>query len=161
MFVLVAFIAGTWFWWPNKHPKKIARPPTVARKHPPPTLVLTRQSSTDFPRPVHDVLEAQIALARRAISPGSLDSALGSQTRAAIAVFQQTQNLPATGMLDTNTRTRLTLDAPLRTNYTVTTNDLARLQPLGKTWLAKSEQPALDYETELELVAERVMPTRF
>ena len=38
---------------------------------------------------------------------------------------------------------------------TVTTNDLARLQPLGKTWLAKSQQSALDYETLLELVAER------
>ena len=37
----------------------------------------------------------------------------------------------------------------------MTTNDLARLQPLGKTWLAKSQQTALDYETELELVAEK------
>lgn len=40
-------------------------------------------------------------------------------------------------------------------NYTVTTNDLARLQPIGKTWLEKSQQSALDYETELELVAEK------
>ncbi len=37
----------------------------------------------------------------------------------------------------------------------MTTNDLARLQPLGKTWLAKSQQSALDYETILELVAEK------
>ena len=58
-------------------------------------------------------------------------------------------------MLDADTRARLTLDAPLLTTYTVTTNDLAHLQPLGKTWLAKSEQTALDYETELELVAEK------
>jgi lipoprotein-anchoring transpeptidase ErfK/SrfK len=101
------------------------------------------------------VLEAQIALARRAISPGSIDSALGSQTRTAIAVFQQTQHMPATGVLDTNTCTQLTLDAPVLTNYVVTTNDLAHLQPLGKTVLAKSEQTALDYETELELVAEK------
>lgn len=122
---------------------------------PRPKPVLTLPSSADFPRPVHDVLEAQIALARRAISPGSIDSALGSQTRAAIAVFQQTQHLPATGMLDTDTRLRLTLDAALWTTYTVTTNDLAHLQPLGKTWLAKSEQTALDYESELELVAEK------
>lgn len=100
------------------------------------------------------MLEAQIALARRAISPGSIDSAIGSQTRAAIAVFQQMQNLPATGVLDTNTRAQLTLDAPVLTTYTVTTNDLAHLQPLGKTWLAKSQQTALDYETELERVAE-------
>jgi lipoprotein-anchoring transpeptidase ErfK/SrfK len=84
-----------------------------------------------------------------------IDAALGSQTRAAISVFQGIENLPQTGKLDTDARTMLMLDAPLLTNYVVTINDLARLQPLGKTWLAKSQQTALDYETELELVAEK------
>ena len=65
------------------------------------------------------------------------------------------ENLPPTGVLDAETGARLILDSPLLTTYTVTTNDLARLQPLGKTWLAKSQQTALDYETELELVAEK------
>ncbi len=65
------------------------------------------------------------------------------------------ENLPSTGVLDAETGARLTLDKPLLTTYTITTNDLARLQPLGKTWLAKSQQSALDYETELELVAEK------
>ena len=101
------------------------------------------------------MLEAQITLARRAISPGSIDGVPGSQTREAISVFQQTENLPVTGALDTDTCARLTLAAPLLTTYIVTTNDLAHLQPLGKTWLAKSQQTALDYETELELVAEQ------
>jgi lipoprotein-anchoring transpeptidase ErfK/SrfK len=101
------------------------------------------------------VFEAKIALARRAISPGSIDGAIGSQTRAAIASFQHSQNLSATGALDTNTRPLLTLDAPILTTYTVTTNDLARLQPIGKTWVEKSQQSALDYETILELVAEK------
>ncbi|MGH7954323.1 MAG: L,D-transpeptidase family protein, partial [Limisphaerales bacterium] len=99
--------------------------------------------------------ETQVALARRGISPGSIDGAIGSQTRAAISVFQATKNLPVTGALDADTRAQLTLDAPALTNYTVTTNDLAQLQPLGKTWLAKSQQTSLDYETELELVAEK------
>jgi lipoprotein-anchoring transpeptidase ErfK/SrfK len=80
---------------------------------------------------------------------------MGSQTRAAIAAFQRSQNLPATGTLDADTRAKLTLDTPLLTTCAVTTNDLARLQPIGKTWLAKSEQSALDYETILELVAEK------
>lgn len=155
LLVLVAFTFGTWLWWRHEHPKKITRPPTSTNKPPRPALVLTRQSPTDFPRPVHDVVEAQVALARRGISPGSIDGAVGSQTRAAIAVFQQTQDQPATGVLDANTRAQLTLDAPVLTTYTVTTNDLAHLQPLGKTWLAKSEQSALDYETELERVAEK------
>ena len=112
-------------------------------------------SGTEFPRPVHGMLETQIALARRAISPGSIDGAVGSQTRAAIAAFQRSEQLSETVALDTNTRPRLTLEAPLLADYIVTTNDLARLQPLGKTWLAKSEQSALEYETVLELVAEK------
>ena len=96
-----------------------------------------------------------MALARLAISPGSIDSAIGSQTRLAISTFQAGHGLPGTGVLDADTRTKLTLDIPLLTSYIVTTNDLARLQPMGKTWLEKSEQPALDYETLLELVGER------
>lgn len=155
LFVVGILVLLAWLWWRHEHPGKIVRPSITAVAKRTPPLVLTRQSPGDFPRPVHDVLEAQIALARRAISPGSIDSALGSQTREAIAVFQELQNLPGTGRLDTNTCAQLTLDAPLLTGYTVTTNDLARLQPIGKTWLAKSEQTALDFETELELVAEK------
>ncbi len=128
---------------------------TAPVKPPPKPLVIARQSPADFPRPARGVLEAQVALSRRAISPGSIDGAIGSQTRMAISVFQQMEKLPETGRLDTNTRPQLTLDAPILTTYIVTTNDLARLQPLGKTWLAKSQQSALDYETELELVAEK------
>jgi lipoprotein-anchoring transpeptidase ErfK/SrfK len=154
--VALALVAGAiWFWREHEQPKKTAHAPapTAAKPQVQP-LTVSRQSPTDFPRPVHDVLEAQIALARRGISPGSIDAALGSQTRAAISVFQKSQNLPPTGKLDADTCAILTLDAPVLTNYIVTTNDLARLQPLGRTWLAKSQQTALDFETELELVAE-------
>jgi lipoprotein-anchoring transpeptidase ErfK/SrfK len=138
--------------------------PTVVTSTPPPLILVTNlvpasavvpEKTTDLSRPVHDVFEAQIALARRAISPGSIDGAIGSQTRAAIAAFERSQNLPATGTLDTNTRPLLTVDAPVLTTYTVTSSDLARLQPIGKTWVEKSEQTALDYETILELVAEK------
>ncbi len=128
--------------------------PPVEKPKPKP-LIIPPQSPAEFPRPVQNAFEAQVALVRRAISPGSLDAAIGSQTRAAIAAFQRAQKLPETASLDTNTRPQLTLDAPLLTNYLVTTNDLARLQPMGKTWLAKSEQTALDYETILEEVAEK------
>jgi lipoprotein-anchoring transpeptidase ErfK/SrfK len=148
---------AAWFWWRHEQPAKIIRPPLASAvvRPPPKPLVVVRQSPADFPRPVRDVLEAQIALARRGISSGSIDGALGSQTRAAISIFQQLQNLPVTGRLDADTHLQLTLDAPILTTYVVTTNDLARLQPLGKTWLAKSQQTVLDYETELELVAEK------
>ena len=166
VFVFIVVLGGLgWLWWQEKHPKKPARhqpavtvPAVVSvpvEKPNPKPLVIAPPAPADFPRPVRDVLEAQIALARRAISPGSIDSAIGSQTRAAIAAFQRSQKLFETASLDTNTRPLLTLAAPVLTNYVVTTNDLTRLQPLGKTWLAKSEQSALDYETILELVAEK------
>jgi lipoprotein-anchoring transpeptidase ErfK/SrfK len=118
-------------------------------------MAVPPQTTRQFPRPVLDPLEAQIALARRAISPGSIDAAIGSQTRAALAAFQRSQQLAESGKLDTNTRSLLTLDAPILTTYTVTTNDLASLQPLGKTWTEKSQQSSLAYETELELVGEQ------
>ena len=101
------------------------------------------------------VLAAQLALARQAISPGSLDGALGSQTRAALRAFQHQEHLPVTGELDAATQERLAPDAPLFLDYAVTAGDLARLLPLGKTWLARSQQERLDYETILELVAEK------
>ena len=126
---------------------------TPARPLPAPTPAVPLPGA-EFPRPAKDGLEAQIALARLALSPGCLDGAIGSQTRAALAAFQRRSQLPETGTLDTATRAQLTLDAPALTTYTVTDADLARLQPLGKTWVAKSQQTVLDYETILELVAE-------
>jgi lipoprotein-anchoring transpeptidase ErfK/SrfK len=101
------------------------------------------------------VLEAQVALARRLISPGSIDGVMGSQTRAALRAFQRKESLPPSGALDEATRARLALDAPLLREYTVTSDDVARLRPLAGTWLGKSQQDQLDYETILELVAEK------
>lgn len=136
----------------SRRPAAVSTAPISPPKiHP---LVIAPEPATGFPRPVRNVLEAQVALARLVISPGSIDSAMGSQTRLAISTFQALHNLPPTGALDADTRSNLTLNAPLLASYTVTTNDLARLQPLGKTWLEKSQQSALDYETILELVGE-------
>lgn len=109
----------------------------------------------EFPRPVQNVFEAQLALARQAISSGSIDGRIGPQTRAALRAFQQKERLAVTGELDAATKEQLILTVPPYSTYTVTTNDLARLQPLSSTWLGKSQQTALDYETILELVAEK------
>jgi len=156
LFVLAIVAIAAWFWWQHEYhakPARAAAPPSVKSKAR--QWTLAAEAGGGFPRAARDVFEAQIALARRGISPGSIDAAPGSQTRRAISVFQAVENLPQTGKLDADTRAKLTLEAPVLTNYVVTTNDLARLQPLGKTWLAKSQQTALDYETELELVAEK------
>ena len=118
------------------------------------------QVSTNAPAagPVDErVLAAQAGLARQAISPGSLDGMLGPQTRAAIRAFQFREELPASGALDDSTLARLQTNSALFTNVLVTADDLARLRPLGTTWLEKSQQERLEYETILELVAERAL----
>ena len=145
---------------PTSQPE-IGSPPTNLPPPLPPSpaspeeTLSTPPSPGEFPRPVSNPLEMQIALARRAISPGSIDGAMGHQSRAALAAFQRSQSLLKSGDLDTNTRALLTLDAPIFTTYVITTNDLAGLQPLGKTWLDKSQQSSLAYETESELVGEK------
>jgi lipoprotein-anchoring transpeptidase ErfK/SrfK len=101
------------------------------------------------------VFEAQLALGRLGISSGSIDGRIGPQTRSALRAFQQKEHLAVTGELDAATQERLLLAASPYAVYTVTAEDLARLQPLSRTWLGKSQQTALDYETILELVAEK------
>lgn len=112
-------------------------------------------AAPESPGPPTNPLEVQIALARRVISPGSIDGVLGPQTRAAVRAFQCAQGLPETGEPDPTTRAALRLDRPPLTTRLITSNDLARLQPLSPTWLGKSQQTALEYETILELVAEQ------
>jgi lipoprotein-anchoring transpeptidase ErfK/SrfK len=111
--------------------------------------------STNWPRPVQNVLEAQVALDRQGISCGSLDGRIGPQTSAALLAFQLKEYLPPTGKLDAATKQRLVLAFEPFTTYSITTNDLGRLQPLSSTWLGKSKQTALDFETVLELVSEK------
>jgi lipoprotein-anchoring transpeptidase ErfK/SrfK len=114
------------------------------------------RTATNLPVPTSTtVLEAQVALDRLAISPGSIDGLLGSQTRAAVRAFQVQQGLPVTGELDAVTRAQLPLLSASVATCRVEPPDLARLLPLANTWLGKSEQPRLDYETVLEVLAER------
>ncbi len=76
---------------------------------------------------MQNIFEAQVALIGQGISSGSLDGALGSQTRAALLAFQKQEGLPLTGSLDAPTKNKLQLEAPPYATYTVTSNDLARL----------------------------------
>jgi len=136
-----------------------APPPVTVTSVPLPTVEAPPEevpmpTETGFPRPVRDVLEAQIALARQGFSPGSIDGVMGAQTHAALRAFQRMTKRPASGELDAGTRAVLTLARPALHRYVVTSGDVARLQPLSRTWLGKSQQTALEYETLLELVAE-------
>jgi lipoprotein-anchoring transpeptidase ErfK/SrfK len=122
---------------------------TVGLPPPPPG------SEGDFPRPVTSWLEAQIALAREGISSGSIDGIPGAQSVAALQAWQEREGLEPTGALDPATRAQLLLTSPPLVWTILTQEDLDRLQPLSPTWLGKSQQTVLDYETALELVAER------
>lgn len=117
--------------------------------HPPPTApARTNIASTNL-------LAAQVALTAHGISSGPVDGLGGAQTAAALRAFQMQQGLEQTGWLDRDTLRELHLDHETLTNRVITDADLARLQPVPKTWLAKSELSRLDYETLLELIAEQ------
>ncbi len=179
---VAAVVAACWLWFRSgRHTEPPAvraaiAPTTIVPDQPKQTAALVQSNSPlagpsetrpasksaalpvrpdTFPRPVQNVFEAQLALARQSISPGSIDGVLGPQTRPAIRAFQQKANLPLTAALDDATTGLLILAAPPCATYIVTSNDLARLQPLNPTWLGKSQQTALDYETILELVSEK------
>jgi lipoprotein-anchoring transpeptidase ErfK/SrfK len=108
-----------------------------------------------YPRPIASVLEAQIALARLGFSPGSVDGIPGAQTRSALRAFQRREGLPATGALDAATKAKMLMDGPPVTTYLITPEDMARLTPISSSWAGKAQQSRLDYESILELVAEK------
>jgi lipoprotein-anchoring transpeptidase ErfK/SrfK len=110
---------------------------------------------TVYPHPVRSWLEAQVFLARHDFSCGPIDGVGGAQSTAALRAYQDSADLPITGELDPDTREQLVLASPPLAPLTVSAADLARLQPLSPTWLGKSQQTALEYQTALELVAER------
>jgi lipoprotein-anchoring transpeptidase ErfK/SrfK len=137
-------------------------PSTAAISKPQPENHGQTQTSTNqtrspagFPRAVLDLFEAQVAMARQGISSGSIDGVAGPQTRSALRTFQKQKNLAVSGELDAATKALLILTIPPCFTYVVTADDLSRLQPISKTWLGKSQQTALDYETILELLAEK------
>ncbi len=137
---------------PTPAPADLGRASPVRESHPP----ALPQIEEDFkPRPPRDVFEAQIALMRDAICPGSIDGVLGSQTRNALSAFQSKYGLRVTGGLDEDTRAMLQLREPPLTTYTVTEADVARLRPLPQGWEAKAASDRLDYGSILELVAEK------
>ena len=127
----------------------------VKTSNSPPPVVVRQEEEPFTARRVRNVLEAQVALARRGISGGPIDGAMGSQTRSAIDAFQRAEDILPTGQLDADTKDRLWLSAAPSKNYTITSADLSRLAPIGPTWLSKSEQDRLEHETILELVAEK------
>src|SRR3954471_19869862 len=134
---------------------RTAAPPLFKASNNSTNAASTEASAGPLERPVKNLLEAQIALARLVISAGPIDGVMGAQTQAALRAFQSGYEMEVNGQLDEVTKVTLTTAEPVFTNYVITPADLARLHPIPDTWVGKSEAESLDYETILELVAER------
>jgi lipoprotein-anchoring transpeptidase ErfK/SrfK len=101
------------------------------------------------------IVQCQVGLARRGFSPGSIDGLMGSQTRAALRAWQQREGWPRTDDLGETNLAQFCAEQTAYTNYVITAEDRDRLLPLSPSWLGKSQQARLDFESLLELVAER------
>ncbi|MDK3160226.1 peptidoglycan-binding domain-containing protein [Kamptonema cortianum] len=140
---------------PAPPPAQAQFAPANARPPAPPTLAELPPLKTPGQEKFMETLGYQILLDRLFFSPGCIDGVMGPQTREAIVAFQFDRNLPLTGQLDAQTRQALGPLTNLITSHTVTPEETARLRPVPALWRERAAEPALEYETLLELIAEK------
>ena len=110
------------------------------------------------------VLRAQILLDQAGFSPGAIDGSWGGNTSKAAYWYQDANNLPVSGFIDTATFARLEQAAanrPAVARYTVTAQDLAGpFVKLPATAYGQAELECLCYESVKEALAERFHTTQ-
>ncbi|MFC3814955.1 L,D-transpeptidase family protein [Lysobacter sp. GCM10012299] len=102
-------------------------------------------------------LRAQILLDRMQFGPGEIDGRWGSNTERAIAAFQRSRNLDASGSLDEATWQALNTDAaPVLVEYRLTAQDIAGpYTALPDDMMAKAALPQLGFASLAEALGER------
>jgi lipoprotein-anchoring transpeptidase ErfK/SrfK len=102
-------------------------------------------------------LRVQILLDRMQFGPGEIDARWGSNTERAIAAFQRSRNLEASGALDEATWQALNTDTvPVLVEYRLTAEDVAGpYSALPDDMMAKAALPRLGFASLAEALGER------
>jgi len=109
---------------------------------------------------VNEVLATQVALDRSGFSPGEIDGRAGRNLQRALAAFQGSHQLPATGRIDDQTWKQLSAaggDVPPLMDYTITDADVAGpfMRDIPPKLPDQATLDALNYRTPLEALGER------
>lgn len=106
-------------------------------------------------RAIENTVELQIALARRGFSPGSIDGAVGSQTKQALIAFQESRELPVTGEWDPSLNEWLRIKEPTHVYIELSAPAMAKLTLRPSSWRERGQLNHFDYHSALEMVAEK------
>jgi lipoprotein-anchoring transpeptidase ErfK/SrfK len=128
------------------------------------TVALAAQETRTTSPAEEMVLAAQVMLDVAGFSPGAIDGKAGANFFRAVAAYQQSRGLGASGRVDDATFERLRRDfrgQPPVVSYTITDADIGGpfQADIPKDLVAQSKLPSLDYRNPLEAIAEKFHAT--